>query len=90
MVYSLELKELDPSISQLCTKNHSKVINQKSSFSVPLIFCNLAKSHIDPEGKKTNNKCQRSMPQSMAYQRVTSHGKYCGNFLLLRFLNEIF
>ena len=30
------------------------------------------------------------MPQSMAYQRVTSHGKYCGNFLLLRFLNEIF
>ena len=30
------------------------------------------------------------MPQSMAYQRVTSHGNYCGNFLLLRFLNEIF
>ena len=26
----------------------------------------------------------------MAYQRVTSHGNYCGNFLLFRFLSDIF
>ena len=66
------------------------MINQKSRLAVPLRFCNLAKLNIDPEQKIFDHKCQRSRLQSMAYQRVTSHGNYCGNFLLFRFLSEIF
>ena len=66
------------------------MINQKSRLAVPLRFCNLAKLHIELEQKFFDNKCQRSRLQSMAYQRVTSHGNYCGNFLLFRFLSEIF
>ena len=66
------------------------MINQELTWSVPLIFDHLARTHTDPEQKKINNKGQRLNAKIISICIVVNHGNCCGDILSYSLLNGNF
>ena len=66
------------------------MINQELTWSVPLIFDHLARTHTDPEQKNLNNIGQRLKAKNISICKVVNHGNYCGDILSYSLLNGIF
>ena len=66
------------------------MINQELTWSVPLIFDHLARTHTDPEQKNFNDKGQRLNAKNISICIVIKHGNYCSDILSYILLNGIF
>ena len=66
------------------------MINQELTWSVPLIFDHLARTHTDPEQKNFNNKGQRLKIENISIYVVVNHRNYCGDILSYSPLTGIF
>ena len=66
------------------------MINHELTWSVPLIFDHLARTHTDPEQKNFNDKGQRLKAKNISICIVINHGNYCGDILSYILLNGIF
>ena len=66
------------------------MINHELTWSTPLIFDHLARTHTDPEQKNFNNKGQRLKAKNISICIVINHGNYCGDILSYSLLNGIF
>ena len=66
------------------------MINHELTWSTPLIFDHLARTHTDPEQKIFNNKGQRLKAKNISIYLVINHGNYCGDILSYSHLNGIF